>query len=173
MPTCELCRKHFKNYATIDGKKKNLSNRKYCLECSPWGKHNTRRLLSTDDSRCECTSCGREYEYDPKNRNGFTRSKCNSCLVNDRRFNLKLKAINLKGGGCVKCGYKANASALTFHHIDPSQKEFNIGGMHCRKWSSIEEELAKCILLCHNCHAEIHNEKMSLKEEEDGELVFV
>jgi len=37
MPICRMCHGEFKNWIEIDGVKRNLCNRKYCLECSPWG----------------------------------------------------------------------------------------------------------------------------------------
>lgn len=77
----------------------------------------------------------------------------------ERARKRKLEAINLKGGGCNVCGYNKNYSALVFHHLEPSQKDF---GLDSRKFSNksidkIKEELAKCILLCSNCHHEFHN----------------
>lgn len=44
MPVCGLCADSFPNLVVIQGKQRNLSSRKYCLKCSPWGKHNTRKI---------------------------------------------------------------------------------------------------------------------------------
>lgn len=44
MPDCLKCGAHFPNWVSIDGVKKNLASRKYCLDCSPWGEHNTKPL---------------------------------------------------------------------------------------------------------------------------------
>lgn len=38
MPNCNA---HFPNRLKIEGKMRNLNNRKYCFECSPWKSHNT------------------------------------------------------------------------------------------------------------------------------------
>ena len=66
-------------------------------------------------------------------------------------------AIEYKGGKCVKCGYNKCNAALDFHHLDPTQKEFNLGSHgHTRSWERMKVELDKCILLCANCHREIH-----------------
>jgi hypothetical protein len=46
MPVCALCGGRFKNWQVIDGRARNLSNRKYCPACSPWGKHNTFKLAA-------------------------------------------------------------------------------------------------------------------------------
>jgi hypothetical protein len=47
--------------------------------------------------------------------------------------------------------------ALEFHHLDGSRKDFGISSKgYTRSWSKIRDELDKCILLCANCHREIH-----------------
>lgn len=80
---------------------------------------------------------------------------CNSCSVNKRRFKLKNKCVEYKGGECEKCGYSKCNRALEFHHLNPKNKKFNISGSHCRSWEVVKEELDKCILVCSNCHKEI------------------
>lgn len=104
---------------------------------------------------CKCQVCGREYIYN--RTSGHTTIKCNSCMVNLRRFKIKEKCLKIKGGECKRCGYSKCSRALTFHHINPATKKFNISGSHSRKWVDIEAELNKCILLCHNCHNEYHS----------------
>jgi hypothetical protein len=47
MPTCKICETIFPNLVNINGEKKNLQRRKYCLLCSPYGKHNTKQLHVT------------------------------------------------------------------------------------------------------------------------------
>ena len=44
MKNCAICKKEFPSWIKIDGKYRNLKNRKYCFECSPFGKHNTVKL---------------------------------------------------------------------------------------------------------------------------------
>lgn len=76
--------------------------------------------------------------------------------VSERRRRIKEKAIVFMGGRCQVCGYSKYQGALDFHHIDPSTKSFGIGGFgHSRSWERVKQELAKCILVCANCHREI------------------
>jgi len=164
MPICKKCNNSFPNRLKIDGKYRTLSSRKYCLDCSPFGLHNTKpihkndkRTMKTKPEEITCTVCGRVYIYDNKNKKGHTKTKCNSCLVNIRRYKLKVKMVDYKGGECVKCGYKKNIKALTFHHVDSNEKDFGLSGSHCRSWNAIKKELDKCILLCSNCHIEEHD----------------
>ena len=60
MRKCLNCENQVPNLAWIDGKKRNLNNRKYCFECSPFGKHNTRKIhdpSSTNTPVYECRIC--------------------------------------------------------------------------------------------------------------------
>lgn len=83
--------------------------------------------------------------------------KCSVEYVAVRKKKIKLQAIEYKGGKCIKCGYDKCRAALSFHHRDPSQKEFNIGEQAYQKnWEIIKKELDKCDLLCMNCHFELH-----------------
>lgn len=75
----------------------------------------------------------------------------------DWRKRKKIKAVEYKGGKCQDCGYKKSYNSLDFHHIDPSQKDFSISQVN-RSWEITKKELDKCILVCSNCHGEIHEE---------------
>ena len=88
------------------------------------------------------------------------RHRCRKCTVDAvsrRRRLLKVKAIEYKGGECSKCGYNKCVDALEFHHLNPSQKDFGIGSGSTKSWEKIKKELDKCILVCSNCHKEIHS----------------
>ena len=77
------------------------------------------------------------------------------------RQKTKLKSLDYKGNKCELCGYNACKESLAFHHLNPKEKEFNLSRVS-KKWETIKKELDKCILLCHNCHSEVHyleNEK--------------
>lgn len=85
--------------------------------------------------------------------------------VAKRRKRLKEMAIVLKGGQCIVCGYNRCQGALDFHHIDGKTKEFGVSldGI-TRSWKRVEKELSKCILVCANCHREIHAGILQLSE---------
>lgn len=80
-----------------------------------------------------------------------------------RALSRKLQLVEMLGGKCSKCGYDKNLSALHFHHIDPSQKNFKLGMriLSNKRMEFILEELKKCELLCANCHAEEHNPELT------------
>ena len=53
--------------------------------------------------------------------------------------------------------YDKCIQALEFHHIDPNQKDYGIGAKgYTRSIEKNKEEVDKCILVCANCHREIH-----------------
>uniref|UniRef100_A0A6H1ZMX8 Putative HNH endonuclease n=1 Tax=viral metagenome TaxID=1070528 RepID=A0A6H1ZMX8_9ZZZZ len=59
--------------------------------------------------------------------------------------------------GCSICGYNKYSGALDFHHT--GDKEFNIGAeVGSKSLKLTKEEMDKCIILCANCHREIHAE---------------
>jgi len=93
----------------------------------------------------------------PEHRNYADRAEYLKAAVIRRRQTIRKKLVEYKGGCCILCGYDNCISALDLHHIDPKTKEFGIssGGL-TRAWSKVREEADKCILVCANCHREIH-----------------
>ena len=77
--------------------------------------------------------------------------------VAKRRKKIRELAIEYLGGKCCFCGYHRCFASLDFHHIDESTKKFGLSqdGL-TRSWEKTEQELKKCILVCANCHREIH-----------------
>ena len=90
---------------------------------------------------------------------GFYRCyKCSTDAVIKKRKELKKLAVEYKGGKCQICGYNRCIEALDFHHIDPKEKDFNVSESgETRGWDRIRNEIQKCLLLCSNCHREVHN----------------
>lgn len=80
----------------------------------------------------------------------------NKIRVTDRRQKLKRIAIEYKGGKCEKCGYDKDFPwVYDFHHIDGQTKDFGIGH-YSGGLTKMLNELDKCIMLCANCHREVH-----------------
>jgi len=84
--------------------------------------------------------------------------------VRKRRRKVRVKAIEYLGGKCDKCGYDKCIDALEFHH-QIGKKDFGISSKgYTRSWNRVKQELKKCVLLCANCHREVHS-KMQLSGE--------
>lgn len=133
MPICNQCTNEFPNRIFQDGKEYILHRRKYCTSCSPIG---TRKF------------CGPKPSLKPK-----TKRKNNSKAYRRKK---KMKALEYLDGKCRICGYDKCISALSFHHLDPNNKQFNVSYYWEYSWDFLKPELDKCIVLCCNCHAEVH-----------------
>lgn len=114
-----------------------------------------------------CEICGAEFET-----KSATRIYCYECSGDSTRSiyetrkhqktilrrSMKLQGIKMLGGKCSMCGYDRCIDALEFHHVNPSEKEFKLGSGNTMSWQEYKAELSKCILVCSNCHKEIHYE---------------
>ena len=113
-----------------------------------------------------CKTCG---AYLPHRHTVFCSRRCKNTDTNFRHQSYekqqererlrKLELIALKGGACSRCGYDRNYAALAFHHKVRETKSFELDlrSLSNRTWEKVLAEVAKCELVCNNCHAEIHN----------------
>lgn len=60
------------------------------------------------------------------------------------------------------CGYEKNLAGLTFHHQADKSYKLDMRKLSNRTYESILEERGKCILLCHNCHMELHYPELDM-----------
>jgi 5-methylcytosine-specific restriction endonuclease McrA len=112
----------------------------------------------------------------PDTRKYSDRAEYLKMAVKKRRHRIKLLSLEYKGNQCYICGYNRYAGAMEFHHLNAKTKKFGIAFKGAaRSWYKTKLELDKCILLCSNCHKEIHAGQRSLPEqsgkEKRGELL--
>jgi 5-methylcytosine-specific restriction endonuclease McrA len=83
-----------------------------------------------------------------------------------RNWRAKQRAVinTALAGGCVRCG-ETDTACLDFHHRNPAEKEAEIGNV-ARRWGSerLLAEIAKCVVLCSNCHRKFHAGRFTLDE---------
>lgn len=111
-----------------------------------------------------CSSCKAELSINNFYSNGYqatgakkyksTCKKCSTMLRKDRAEKLILKVFNKYE--CQICTYNNCKQALEFHHTNPTTKEFSIYDMASLTEDRVIKELKKCMLVCANCHREIH-----------------
>ena len=98
--------------------------------------------------------------------------RCKKCMVEqdfNKRHRIKSILVEYKGGKCEICGYDKCLNALDFHHINSQEKKFALNSANYNKsLSSLKEESDKCILVCANCHREIH-----YKENEERRKIII
>lgn len=146
MATCKKCGSHIPKKLVVAGKQRNLQRRKYCLVCSPFGRHNTSR-------------------YDPNNRYNSEKEK-----VYQYRLRIREQLFAYKGSKCAICGYDKHClSAYAYHHRNQADKSFTISLNWNKGLEAVKKEADKCELLCCRCHAELHAGFVSLKELAAGE----
>jgi hypothetical protein len=175
MPICKSCGEEFPDSYNYKASIGDFSKRKYCVKCRPVGaakpnRHTNRREIS------ECLVCSKPLSG---RQTKFCSVECKIQLhasypkQKDRAIIKKLRLIELAGGACSICGYNKNITAFHFHHLDPSKKSIQLHARAISKngWDTVIQEFENCILLCANCHAEMHHPDMDyekLKKDFEG-----
>ena len=94
-----------------------------------------------------------QKEYRRKNRQ----------LVTDKQRQVrqsKLQSLILMLGNCCDiCKQQYPSCVYDFHHINPNEKEFELGTHMYHSIQTLEKEAQKCQLLCANCHRIVHATK--------------
>lgn len=135
----------------IKGHLKYISGRANCFDCSPF---NTTNDIVDESANRVCKRCSKPYKY--LSATGTSVDFCKSCQTNQKRQKRKDMAIKYLGEKCQVCGYDKCIQALQFHHLDPDKKSFQLSGNMHKNFEVLKSELDKCILICANCHFELH-----------------
>lgn len=115
----------------------------------------------------QCVECKQIYPFDHFGANGVNskisqtpkyKPRCRTChnIYQTNIFRQKIQRIYNGKLECVICGYDKCFGALEFHHLDPSTKEHTISRMTNYSEKVIRQEIEKCVMLCANCHREVH-----------------
>jgi hypothetical protein len=158
---CRLC---CKEYDKINKEKNSKIDKEYYLKnkeklnarAKLWNLKNKEKTklyaLRGKDKRIE------KMKLDPSIAKKYNKTRRN---INKR---LKKELISYKGDKCSNCGYNKCLEALDFHHLDPKTKEYGISTLirafthgTIKDKEIVYKEINKCILLCKNCHTELHN----------------
>jgi hypothetical protein len=128
------------------------------------------RAKRNEQGHKQCPSCKNFFDIDgfhkSSRRAGWQaedgshrQSRCKSCQNLDRQTAARVRTAKLaaikKSAGCADCGYNAHSAALDFHH--QRDKLFQLTRDLCRAWVEVEKEIAKCVVLCANCHRVRHH----------------
>lgn len=75
----------------------------------------------------------------------------------DRQYFQQIKVER----GCTDCGYNANPVALDFDHLPGSVKKYRVCTMAGMRRELIDAEIAKCEVVCANCHRIRTNDRLT------------
>ena len=114
-----------------------------------------------------CRSCGEVKPVESYKKRGANQAngkaprhvQCNRCLYlrytqpHAARKVAEVSAYKM-AEGCMDCGFNSHPAALEFDHLPGEDKLFNIGEkVGCYSMETIWAEVAKCEVVCANCHA--------------------
>lgn len=163
---CDECGKIF-----IPTRKGHLFCSKFCRE-RYWRLHNKSYISKYQKNYrlrtpLLCKLCGRDIT-DRKSGKVYCSKYC--AFIIKKKGNKVLRdkaAISFKDYkesiGCMSCGYNKCGACLDFHHMKDKQRRIT-DKLWYYKGKLLEKELKKCILLCKNCHYELHY----IKKAENG-----
>lgn len=163
--TCVQCNNEFEIRPIINGVRKDYRHRTLCLDCKPLDEKISDGMSINSKLRLEnkkqCSKCEEIKDF-----SNFYKGEscCKKCWDKRQKKRKNFLYQSLKSDlFCSVCGYDKCIEALEFHHIDPTQKDYYISYL-VEKGSvnKLKEELKKCIVLCSNCHRELHyNERQN------------
>lgn len=98
----------------------------------------------------KCEQCGEDFTPKTKHKK-YCSDRCKTMNFQQKRRET-INKIKIDKG-CELCGYNEHPAALHFDHINPDDKLFTISQDVKKKRTDIEDEIAKCRVLCANCHS--------------------
>ena len=114
----------------------------------------------------------RIYEY-PEGIRTYYRTQCNPCRVlmqhyiyytparrdarKAQRQRTKEELVQRFGNKCQDCKQSFPPYVYDFHHLDPTQKDNQVSKLILYKTEKLEQEVAKCVMICSNCHKIRHH----------------
>lgn len=105
-----------------------------------------------------CTACKEqkaEADFYSKGKENRMSSWCKSCFnkyCTARWTQIKMDTVAEHGGKCHDCLGTYHPAVFEFHHLDPSQKDYEWSKLRLFSKPRRDAELAKCVMLCANCH---------------------
>jgi hypothetical protein len=144
MRECRTCGAKFSTRLTLDGVLHHLPSRRRCYGCFPFGASRAdtpeiRHQKALDKQRAWVKRRRAEDGIDPFKAKGLDRKRVIIGLV----------------GGCQLCGYCKCLKAICFHHMHDKTRSLTLREFQHAP-SLLRDELRKCVVLCHNCHSEVH-----------------
>ncbi len=128
--------------------------RRLCRTCH---RIQSRKSISTPEGKAK--NRARAHAWQANNAGRYQQ------YCKDRRVRTSQWLNEVKSRGCSRCGEK-RLPCLDFHHRDPSTKSFDIGvRASAISLETLQAEVAKCDVICSNCHRVLHaSEKIAHRQ---------
>ena len=108
-----------------------------------------------DKKKNEIRERNRRYQAEWYRRNRQTQIlRSNETKKHKREWLCSLK----EGKSCLMCS-ESHPATLDFHHRNPKEKDFGLGEAMNMSKAKVLAEMAKCDVLCANCHRKLHWEE--------------
>lgn len=129
-------------------------NRKLCPKCGEykdlWRFHKDKHKSGGVASWCK--SCDRE-KHRLRMADPAQREKSRNRVKKTQKLIREIVSLE-KSSGCSLCGYNKTPTAIEFHYINQQDKENTISQI--KTFATLSAEIDKCIMVCANCHRELH-----------------
>lgn len=121
---------------------------KLCIKCDEVKVHSTRK-----DGRpaSYCKACQNQYTKAHYAANTEARIAHSAETTAAHRKTVKEFLAELKRVSCADCGVAYISPVMEFDHVRGT-KSFNLSKAGRYGWAKINEEVAKCDVVCANCH---------------------
>ena len=112
------------------------------------------RFKSKGIRKHNCKDCDKIYKAEYYRNNS---EKCKAKVAQDKRDRVALFKQYKSNLKCAACP-ESESCVIDFHHVDPTTKKFDVSQKVWEtSWDTLLIEINKCIPLCKNCHAKLHN----------------
>ncbi len=129
--------------------------------------YSSKRCLDGLQSRCKmCNKVDHEQHYQKDKAKYKERSSTRRKRVTAEYAAWKSQQV------CCRCG-ESDEVCLDAHHTDPTKKDFQLAKLGQEEFGSERwhTELAKCIIVCANCHRKIHKYELRVRGGEATQLI--
>lgn len=110
-----------------------------------------KRASSKDGHAGKCKPCKRAYDNAHYAANPERRDYIRENRVAARQVSSQFFYDYFTSHPCAECG-ETDPVVLQFDHLDPKTKKYAVANMRGNSMETILAEIAKCRVLCANCH---------------------
>lgn len=109
-------------------------------------------VVGCKEKRHKLTFCSRHYKLNYRNGDPLIQKRASSTPGKSAAVRTEYVHSYLLEHGCMDCGYSEDARALSFDHRPGTVKVRNIKAGKQLGWEALMKEIAKCDVVCMNCH---------------------